>query len=299
MAASEQLQCPACLGPRPGAFARFADGDFFRCPACALLFSPNLEPLRRDGLQRSAVVGALEHMREVNFALILDDLVRRYPSGARLLEVGSSTGVFLERAAQRGFEVHGVEPDPFFVQISIERYPKFAGSVLTGYFPAVRPAGTFDIICFNDVFEHIPDAPAIMAASRDLLSPGGCVSLSIPASEGFFFHFAVAAHRLGFHYPLVRMLQLDFPYPHLYYFSVSSMRALAGRLGMQVTRHAPLEILTAGAIEARFAMDSRPITGLGIRVTLAKLLFAFYRVSPAAWAKPDLLHFILERHTQV
>ena len=293
----QDVRCPACLSEALDRFARFRDGTFFRCRGCGLLFSPDLEPLKRDGLQRSAVVTALQPLRELNFARILDHLATLYPKGARLLEIGSSTGVFLDMAAQRGFDVYGIEPDPFFTEISMQRYPRLASKVQSGYFPATRPPGTFDIICFNDVFEHIPDAPSIMTGSRDLLSPGGCVSLSIPASEGFFFHVATAAHRVSFDYPLVRMLQLDFPFPHLYYFGVDSMRALADRLGMTMKSYSPLQILTADTIEARFAMDSRPITGLGIRVALAHVLFAFYQACPPAWIRPDLLHFVLTRRS--
>jgi SAM-dependent methyltransferase len=210
--------CPACLAATTRAFARFRDGTFHRCDSCALLFSPDIRPLTRDGLHRAAVVAALQPLRERNFARIFDHLVTRAGRGARLLEVGSSTGVFLDMAERRGFDVWGVEPDPFFVTISAERFPALAHRVTTGFFPALHPGGRFDVICFNDVFEHIPDAPAIMEGARDLLTERGCISLSIPASEGFFFRLATVAHRMGYDYPLVRMLQLEYPFPHLYYF---------------------------------------------------------------------------------
>jgi SAM-dependent methyltransferase len=276
-------------------FARFRDGTFYECGSCGLLHGPDVRPLTRDGLERGAVVTALQPLRERNFSRILDHLGRRHPAGARLLEVGSSTGVFLDLAARRGFDVHGVEPDPYFVDISTRRFPALADRVTTGYFPAQRPPGRFDVICFNDVFEHIPDAPAIMVQARELLAPGGCVSLSIPVSDGFFFRLAVAGFRAGFSYPLVRMLQLEFPFPHLYYFGLRSVRALAERLDMNVEHAAPLEILTGDSIVARFSMDQRNGRPPRGRIALARGVYRVHGLLPRAWVKPDLLHFVVAR----
>lgn len=287
--------CPACLATRGRVFARFADGTFYECGDCRLLFGPDVHPLVRDGLARGAVVTALQPLRERNFGRILDHLARRFPPGARLLEVGSSTGVFLDLAARRGFDVYGIEPDPYFVDISAERFPALEKRVMTGYFPAQRPPGRFDVICFNDVFEHIPDAPAIMVQARELLAERGCVSLSIPVSDGFFFRLAIAGYRAGVAYPLVRMLQLEFPFPHLYYFGARSMRALAERLGMQVEHAEPLEILTAESIAARFAMDQHNGRPPRARVALARVVYQAHRLLPRAWVKPDLLHFVVSR----
>lgn len=287
--------CPGCLSPGVDPFFRFPEGPYVRCASCGLLFGPGLRPQERDGLDRGAVVTALQPLRESNFSKILDRLEKRLPRGARILEVGSSTGVFLEMAARRGFDVHGVEPDEYFVRISKERYPQLAERVTVGFFPEACPPGTFDAVCFNDVFEHIPGAERIMAQARDRLSPGGCVSLSIPASEGFFFRLATLGYRLGYHYLLIRMLQLEYPFPHLYYFSRGSMAALAARMEMRVEKAEPLQILTADSIAARFAMDRGPAAGGALAVTAARLVFAIYRLLPASIVKPDLLHFVVSR----
>jgi SAM-dependent methyltransferase len=289
------LSCPGCLAPGVERFFDFPEGPYVRCKSCGLLFGPGLQPQRHDGLDRGAVVTALQPLRESNFSKILDRLEKRLPAGARILEVGSSTGVFLEMAARRGFDVYGIEPDGYFVRISQERYPQLAERVMTGYFPDACPSGQFDAVCFNDVFEHIPGAERIMAQARDRLTPTGCVSLSIPASEGFFFHLATLGYRLGYHFLLIRMLQLEYPFPHLYYFSRRSMAALAGRMDMRVEQAEPLQILTADSIAARFAMDRDHPPGGGFVVALARFVFAFHRILPASVVKPDLLHFIVSR----
>jgi len=287
--------CPGCLAPGAVRFFDFPEAPYLRCIACGLLFGPGLKPQLHDGLDRGAVVTALQPLREGNFARILDRLEKRLPRGARILEVGSSTGVFLDMAARRGFDVWGIEPDEYFVRISRERYPALAERVMVGYFPQACPPGTFDAVCFNDVFEHIPGAERIMAQARDHLSPAGCVSLSIPASEGFFFGLASFGYRLGYHYLLIRMLQLEYPFPHLYYFSRRSMAALAARMEMRVEKAEPLQILTADSIAARFAMDRGHASGGAFAIALARLVFAFYRLLPASIVKPDLLHFMVSR----
>jgi 2-polyprenyl-3-methyl-5-hydroxy-6-metoxy-1,4-benzoquinol methylase len=53
--------------------------------------------------------------------------------------------------------------------------------VVDGYFPeALGTDEKFDCILFNDVLEHMIDPWTAVAASRDLLNPGGCVVSSVP-----------------------------------------------------------------------------------------------------------------------
>jgi SAM-dependent methyltransferase len=51
-----------------------------------------------------------------------------------------------------------------------------------GYFPADLPStwAPFDVICFNDVLEHIPDPWSVLRATHAWLAPGGQVIASIP-----------------------------------------------------------------------------------------------------------------------
>jgi SAM-dependent methyltransferase len=285
--------CPICELDSTRSFARFGESDFRACSRCGLVFGCGVNRWARDRLSRDAVVRALQPMRIRNFDRILDDVAQRIPPGGRLLEVGSSTGVFLDFARRRGLDAYGVEPDPYFVKHARERFPELGDRILEGYFPAVHPPGPFQAVCFNDVFEHIPDALSVLDACRGLLTPGGVISMSLPSADGFFFAVARGLFRLGYRFPLARMLQLDFPFPHLYYFGPRSLNALARSRGLTLARMAPLEILGADSIPDRVAMDVTSAWQRRIRTMSGYGLFAVWRLLPRRMTPPDLLHVVL------
>lgn len=54
--------------------------------------------------------------------------------------------------------------------------------VFTGYFPDALSASQerFDLVCFNDVLEHMVDPAAALTATLDVLAPGARVLATIP-----------------------------------------------------------------------------------------------------------------------
>ena len=103
----------------------------------------------------------------------------RVAPGSRVLEVGCGTGAMLSvfRDHSRA-DVIGIEPDPERVSMARER----GFEVVHGYFDDITASqlGTFDVIVFADVIEHLVDpAPLLMLARRQLRA-GGCVIASVP-----------------------------------------------------------------------------------------------------------------------
>lgn len=83
----------------------------------------------------------------------------------RILDVGCGTGAFGAhvKSARPGVEVVGVEPNPEAAELARRRLDM----VHDGFFPDVQPGGTFDVVCFNDVLEHMIDpGPALETAAR-------------------------------------------------------------------------------------------------------------------------------------
>ncbi len=204
--------CDAC-----GGTLRRKSEWVFECPSCGLLIS-SLSPGARTGIE------GLEVLRRSNFERLLDRLERLRPlSGARLLEVGSAWGWFLEAAARRGALMHGIEPEAANAAIT-----RAAGlSVEEGYFPSgLTKAGPYDIVVFNDVFEHIPSPSALMADIEARLAPGGLLVLNLPSSNGTIYRLALLLDRLGMHGPLERLWQKGFPSPHVSYFNPANLQLL-------------------------------------------------------------------------
>ena len=107
--------------------------------------------------------------------------------GDRVLDVGAGIGTFTELAAAQAGSVTALEPDEAFASYLRERFRDRPGidvvqADVTELDVPAR-AGTFDsIICFN-VLEHVGDDEVALRTFHELLAPGGCVLLLVPAHE--------------------------------------------------------------------------------------------------------------------
>lgn len=201
------------------------------CAACGYERA-HLEP----SINEAAVHGTLDEglrdaglksLREDNFRALLDRVGGLHP-GAQWLDVGAAHGWFVQQARQRGYDTLGLEPDE-----QVRAQANRAGAGLRGgYFPQALHGGErFDVIVFNDVFEHIPDAAGTLQACHDRLQPGGLLVLNLPSSRGVFFRTSKVLWRLGLHGFFERLWQKGLPSPHLHYFHAGNLARLARRHG--------------------------------------------------------------------
>jgi SAM-dependent methyltransferase len=246
-------RCPVC----GGRMARGRHAWLLRCQACGFRGStlrPTIGETRTAGsIDEDLRAGGLERLRRDNFERLLDRLCRRIePSGARLLDVGCAHGWFLEAAARRGFAVTGLEPD----QVLARRAGVGGHTVWPGFFPDHVPTDQgFDVLVFNDVFEHLPDVVAAARASHARLVPGGLLVLNLPSSRGVFYRLAEALDRAGVSGPLERLWQKGFPSPHLSYFDPEQLRRLMERHGLVEIDRSTLSSITVNGLWARLRYD--------------------------------------------
>jgi len=126
----------------------------------------------------------------------------------RILEIGSSTGAFLEKCSQK-CECVCVEPDStnraFASRFSVGQYE---------YLEDVPDGEKFDVICLFHVFEHIRDPFDFLRKCNRLLNAGGSVVIEVPHIED----------------PLLSVYDLDsykdfyFQPMHHYIYSVDGLR---------------------------------------------------------------------------
>lgn len=98
-----------------------------------------------------------------------------------VLDVGCSEGLFGKAVKEKtGAEVWGIEP----VADAAAQAEKVLDKAFTGFFEdAVKKIDRkFDLICFNDVLEHMPDPYSALAyAKKNLLNENGQVNASMPS----------------------------------------------------------------------------------------------------------------------
>lgn len=105
------------------------------------------------------------------------DGFERFRKTNRIIDVGCGAGTFLERAAARGWQVHGTE----FGRIPVETCLAKGLQVKEGALdPANYEEGMFDIVTSFEVVEHVMDPGAELEKMQKVLRSGGLLYLTTP-----------------------------------------------------------------------------------------------------------------------
>jgi SAM-dependent methyltransferase len=150
-------------------------------------------------------------------------------------------------------------------------------NIIKGYFPGdLGPDAKFDVIVFNDVFEHLPNPHEAMGSIAERLNSGGALVINIPNSEGFFYRTASMLDVLGIPGPLRRMWQVNFPSPHISYFNPASLARLAGRSGLTEVHRSTLSSVTVDGLwqrlrHVRHLQPANVVVSAGVWMAVAAL----------------------------
>jgi len=231
----------------------------YRCPSCGFERS-NFVPNVRGETERPVSYDADKHergherMRRRIYERILDILATITPlPGKTILDVGCSYGWFPEAARNRGMDALGIEPDYRSAEIA----EKAGNKVIAGYFPDDLPDDRrFDVIIFNDVFEHLPDVRTSLALCRARLNPGGLLVLNLPSRKGSLYQTASVLDRIGVSPPLDRLWLKNFPSPHLSYFCPETLARLLTREAFVEAARKRLPIMEHRNLWTRIRVDA-------------------------------------------
>ncbi len=134
---------------------------------------------------------------------------------SRILDVGCGNGSFLCLLYRAGFS-HLTGIDPF-----IEKDMFLTGQLQLKKRDISEENEAYDYISFNNSFEHLGNQKDVLMKTRNLLTDGGIISISIPVT-GF------AWRKYG-----VNWVQLDAP-RHFYIHSLKSLGILVEQAGLSV-----------------------------------------------------------------
>ncbi len=177
-------QCPACGEEIIAEFIeRYDKYTLNRCPACDVIFSNPMENPGAEWYERSEryAVGKILPVHSWHHKQFLNN---REFYGRRLLDIGCGTGIFLNKAREKGYEVWGIDFDKEAVRIAKERYRLNNVYVmdvesLFENFSQDR----FDIISFFEVLEHLDNSIQFIRQIKNILKPRGYVAISVPNRE--------------------------------------------------------------------------------------------------------------------
>jgi 2-polyprenyl-3-methyl-5-hydroxy-6-metoxy-1,4-benzoquinol methylase len=221
---SARAGCNACGSMQHEAFFEKEGWQLLRCARCQLVFvgNPPTDEQREalysfasgyhEELGKDAASIAF-HRREAERNLAV--LTRHRAPGGRLLDIGCSSGLFLDLARKVGWQVRGLEYSPDSAQMARDQ---FKLDVVTGELrPDTFAPGSFDVVTLWDVIEHVPDPKSVLQRVKPLLAPGGLLVLKTPNVDGLYPQLSLRlAQGLGF---------WGHPEPpgHLFQFSVATL----------------------------------------------------------------------------
>ena len=152
---------------------------------------------------------------------LLDEF-EAYRNTNRLIEVGCSSGSFLNRAVKAGWDAIGVEPVAASAEVGIRDYGL---NVIVGTLDdAAFDSDSADIIYSNAVIEHVDSPAAMVAEAARILRPGGLFYADTVNLASYTWRF------LGDRWKLVD------PRIHLHLFTPDSLTALCEQFGLQVQK---------------------------------------------------------------
>ncbi len=209
--ASEVFRCPACGQPLPDPFGEPPPV----CSHCGfhvqreqgiplLVRDPKtlqetIDTLRGsgrsdwyEGSQEESYTGPFRFHLE-NRRRYLDGALRRFlgdnAKTRRALDLGCGDGMNLPWLRSYASEIHASDYNLLRLSRARARVPEarvFLASILD--YPTQD--GTFDLVFFNHVLEHIPDDTAALAQAHRILAPGGLLVLGVPNEGALFWQLA-------------------------------------------------------------------------------------------------------------
>ncbi|MBL7843313.1 MAG: class I SAM-dependent methyltransferase [Cyclobacteriaceae bacterium] len=144
------------------------------------------DALREYG-ERTYNYAAVDKLRSYDFeerVHILDTLFTH--PGKSILDVGTSSGSFMEIALRHGWLAKGLEPFPDDVKVCREK----GLDVIQGLAEALPyPDNSFDVVHTSHVFEHLEDPLQAAREAYRVLKPGGLLFIEVPNQlDNFGFH---------------------------------------------------------------------------------------------------------------
>lgn len=255
------LDCPICQKKMIGRTSVFT----YLCKQCdywGATLPVDIDSAEDDAsagaLSDEAYIASLEGLRVKNFKRILAQLKQSKPgSQLSILDVGCASGLFMRVAHAQGYAVTGIEPNRKLFALTQQQ----GLNVLHDYFPPQQPLlEKFDVIIFNDVFEHIPDVHQIVKSCGTYLKPEGLLILNLPNAEGLIFKVARRLTVFGLRGPWERLWQVMFRTPHLHYFTFKSLnKLLAQHRFFAVGEKHQIATIELTGFWARLALDRSPL----------------------------------------
>lgn len=193
-----------------------------RCPTCSLVWlshppvAAEMHLHYTDAYHKLISAGGEDSPARWGFRKVA--IAQYKPSGA-LLDMGCSSGAFLESLKGEPWKLYGIEMSAEGARTAEARSGAqvFLGDILDAAFPRE----SFDVITCFDVLEHLYEPRRVMARVSEWLKPGGIFYVLVPNVD------SAEARVFGSYWH-----GLELP-RHLFHYSPASLKFLAESAGLR------------------------------------------------------------------
>ena len=191
--------------------------------------------------------------------------------GRRLLDVGTAQGELARLLSQQGFAVTGIEGDAQLAALARQSCVELIEIDLDRAIPQLH--GSFDVIVYADVLEHLKDPLRVFLGLNRYLAPKGKVVVSVPNIA----HLVVRLMLLAGYFEYMDRGILD--RTHLRFFTLRSFRRFLVQGGVRVEQlvatPAPLSALLPGKSQGQVFRIANFVNALGARIFKRVLGYQF------------------------
>jgi 2-polyprenyl-3-methyl-5-hydroxy-6-metoxy-1,4-benzoquinol methylase len=163
---------------------------------------------------------------------LLKFLQGRTRPGARLLDVGCATGLFVKKAREHGFDAEGCD---YSANAAAYGRTHYGVNIICSPAEAIAaPDDSYDIVTILHVFEHLPEPLVVLRELRRVLRSGGLLLLE---TVNYRVHYTIEKY-LRFLIPVYNRLTNReglpwVPFDHLYHWSPGVLRRAMADAGFR------------------------------------------------------------------
>lgn len=181
----ENRSCPVCESNEAVHIFDKSASSYFKCSSCTMVYlnpimttKATIDYYTNLNTGQGDVVSSDDKFYREIYTLGLDS-IEHFLSRGSLLDIGCSTGFFLDLAKEKGWETSGLELGIDESAVAEKKGHKVFKSTIE----SLDPDKTFNVITMWDVLEHIPDGINQLNLIRDHLTDKGILFFQIPNSD--------------------------------------------------------------------------------------------------------------------
>ena len=239
----------------------------YKCINCSF-FKSKLKPGHGRDIE------GISQLRRKNFKKIINIILSlNVNQSLKILEIGSGNGFFIEECEKSNINITGSEADEEQYNLLTKNFSNIIKIALPIKNFNNKLSNKFDVVVFNDVFEHLENLDLILIQLKSILKINGQIVINLPSSDGLIYKFSNILNKIGFTNFYDRLWQKNLASPHLSYFNNSNLKMLFNKHGYNLIHTTSLDTVSK---KGNFIRLNSTIKYKFICFLLSGLLFLFY-----------------------